>query len=245
MTKQQPRLKTAWTVPLQIGVMTLTRPPTPCKTVSSLTGMLTLLNRVTASWSRHGLVRVRVMRWVEVRRHSLTKKGPARGRGSDLSPQGVALARVIGAQLGAVAYLATSRAPRAIETAIAMGFAVDETLDLPTGYVLGEVGHHDQWSWQHPYVTYAGLIQQGQGTAAIAKAHSVAWTSAAAGLADGEVALIISHGGAIEPALVACLPDADHASWGAPFAHCDGARLAFRKGQFVSVDFRRAPALPT
>jgi hypothetical protein len=33
------------------------------------------------------------MRWLEVRRHSLTKKGPARGRGSHLSAEGVALAR--------------------------------------------------------------------------------------------------------------------------------------------------------
>jgi broad specificity phosphatase PhoE len=185
------------------------------------------------------------MRWVEVRRHSLTKKGGARGRGSDLSAQGVTLARVVGVELGAIAYVASSFAPRAVETAIAMGFAVDETLDLPAGYVPGEVGHHDQWSWPHPYLTYAGLIRQGRGTAAVARAHSAAWASAAAGLADGEVALIISHGGAIEPALVASLPDADHAAWGAPFAHCDGARLAFRNGQFVSVEFRRAPALLT
>jgi hypothetical protein len=33
------------------------------------------------------------MRWLEVRRHSLTKKGNAQGGGSHLSVQGVALAR--------------------------------------------------------------------------------------------------------------------------------------------------------
>ena len=39
------------------------------------------------------------MRWLEVRRHSLTKKGAARGRGSHLSAEGVMLARLVGAKL--------------------------------------------------------------------------------------------------------------------------------------------------
>jgi hypothetical protein len=99
------------------------------------------------------------MRWLEVRRHSLTKKGAARGRGSHLSGSGVRLARGVGAELGAVAYVLTSASPRAIE-----------------------------------------------------------------------------------PTLVACLPEAGHGSWGAPLGHCDGARLGFDGERFVSIQFRRAPA---
>lgn len=185
------------------------------------------------------------MRWLEVRRHSLTKKGPARGHGSHLSARGVALARAAGAELGPIAYVATSPSPRAVETAIAMGFAVDDTIDLPSGYVPGEAGRHDQWSWPHPYLTYASLIRRGQGLAAAAEAHRAIWTRTAEALPDNAAALIVSHGGAIEPALVACLPDADHQSWGAPFSHCDGARLSFEHGRFVTLQFRRAPALPT
>jgi hypothetical protein len=52
---------------------------------------------------------------------------------------------------------------------------------------------------------------------------------------------VVSHGGSIEPALVACLPDADHGSWGAPLLHCEGARLGFDRGRWVSIEFRRAP----
>jgi hypothetical protein len=70
---------------------------------------------------------------------TLTKKGPARGRGSHLSARGVALARAVGAELGPIARVLTSTSPRAIETAIAMGLAVDETVELPSGYVPGEV----------------------------------------------------------------------------------------------------------
>jgi len=181
------------------------------------------------------------MRWLEVRRHSLTKKGAARGRGSHLSGPGVTLARAIGAGLGPVAYVVTSASPRAIETAIAMGFAVDDAVEFPSGYAPGEAGHHDQWSWPRPYVSYAALIRRGGAVAAAAHAQRAVWAQAAGSLPDEAVALVVSHGGSIEPALVACLPDADHGSWGAPLGHCEGARLGFDRGRWVSIEFRRAP----
>ena len=84
------------------------------------------------------------MRWLEVRRHSLTKKGAARGAGSHLSVAGVEVARRVGTSIERVRYVITSDAPRAQETAIAMGFAIDARFPAPTGYVAG-VDHHDQW----------------------------------------------------------------------------------------------------
>ena len=107
------------------------------------------------------------MRWLEVRRHSLTKKGSARGRGSHLSAEGVALARLVGESLGPFSLVVTNASPRAIETAVAMGLAVDDTVELPSGYVPGEVDHHDQWRWPHPYRTYAELLGRGGGPAAV------------------------------------------------------------------------------
>ncbi len=62
-----------------------------------------------------------------------------------------------------------------------------------------------------------------------------------AAVPDGSGALVVSHGGCIEPALVSCLPDADHAAWGAPFGHCEGVLLEFDNGQFTSARLRRAP----
>ncbi len=91
----------------------------------------------------------------------MTKKGATRGRGSHLSASGVELARLVGMQLGAFGYVLTSASPRAIETAVAMGYAVDDAIDMPPGYVVGEVAHHGQWSWQQPYVTYAELVGHG------------------------------------------------------------------------------------
>jgi broad specificity phosphatase PhoE len=184
------------------------------------------------------------MRWLEVRRHSLTKHGAARGRGSHLSAEGVALARLVGASLGPFASVVTSASPRAIETALAMGFAVDDTVELPSGYVPGEVEHHDQWRWPQPYLTYAELLERGGGLTAVAETHRAAWTRVVEAVPEGAAALVVCHGGGIEPGLVAGLPDADHELWGAPFGHCDGARLSFQDGRFVSVQFRRAPPRP-
>jgi broad specificity phosphatase PhoE len=181
------------------------------------------------------------MRWLEVRRHSLTKKGSARGRGSHLSAEGVALARLVGESLGSFAAVVAGASPRAIETAVAMGFAVDETVELPSGYVPGEVDHHEQWHWPHPYRSYAELLGRGGGLATVARAHQRIWTSVVEAVPDGAAALVVGHGGGIEPGLVACLPDADYESWGAPFGHCDGARLGFDDGSFVGVQFHRAP----
>lgn len=179
------------------------------------------------------------MRWLEVRRHSLTKKGPDRERGSVLSAPGVALARAVGDTLSSISYVVTSAAPRAIETAIAMGLAVDDTVELPSGYVPGEVARHDQWSWERPYLRYAELLGRGGGLAAVASTHQTVWANAVDMVPEGATALVVCHGGAIEPALVACLPAAAHGSWGAPLSHCDGARIGFHDGRFVSIRFRR------
>jgi broad specificity phosphatase PhoE len=181
------------------------------------------------------------MRWLEVRRHSSTKKGEARGRGSHLSAEGVALARAVGATMGSYSRVVASLIPRTLETALAMGFAVDDLVEMPSGYIPGEVEHHAGWAWPAPYRRYAELIAQGRGLAAVAAATRALFVDAVAAVPEGAAALVISHGGTIEPGLVACLPDADHGAWGALLGHCAGARLAFEDGTFVSVALLRVP----
>jgi broad specificity phosphatase PhoE len=123
-----------------------------------------------------------------------------------------------------------------------MGFAVDDTVELPSGYVPGEFDNHEQWGWPHPYRIYAELLGRGGGLAIVAEAHRRIWTSVVEAVPDGAAALVVAHGGGIEPGLVACLPDVDHELWGAPLGHCDGGRLGFDEGRFVSVKFSRVPA---
>jgi broad specificity phosphatase PhoE len=184
------------------------------------------------------------MRWLEIRRHSFTKKGEARGRGSHLSAEGVALARAVSATMGPFSHVIASPVPRTLETALAMGFAVDDMADMPSGYVPGEVEHHAQWAWHQPYLRYAELIAQGGGLARVGKTMREFLFNVVTALPEGAAALVISHGGTIEPTLVACLPQADHAAWGVPMGHCDGARLAYDSGAFTRIELLRAPRLP-
>lgn len=186
------------------------------------------------------------MRFLEVRRHSFTKKGDARGRGSHLSREGVAAARAVSTELGAVAYVAVSEAPRTLETALAMGLAVDAILPLgAVGYSTPEVAHHDQWAWATPYVRYRTLLERHGPLAQAAESELELWRSALLQVADGEVALIVTHGGSVEPTLVAALPEADVASWGPPFSHLDGVQLALDADRWNLVAFHRYnPATP-
>jgi broad specificity phosphatase PhoE len=179
------------------------------------------------------------MRWLEVRRHAETKTGGQRIRGSHLAQHGVASARLAGQSMGPFAHVVTGASPRAVETAVAMGFAVDDTVELPSGYLPGRVEHHDQWRWARPYTRYAELLKQESRLAAVADAHRQVWARIVESLPDGSAALVIGHGGGIEPALVACLPHAHHDAWGPPFRPCEGARLTFHDGRFVDIEFHR------
>ena len=182
------------------------------------------------------------MRYIEIRRHSYTKKGAARGKGSHLSAEGVALARRVGETIGPFDLILTSPGPRALETAIAMGFAVDDQLDalgdIPPE-VVDEIGHHERWTWEAPFVRFAQVVAQGGATARMGQRQQEAWMQALESAPlDGQV-LVISHGRVIEAGLVSCLPHADFATWGAALHHCEGVGMQYAAGRFTDVHFLR------
>jgi broad specificity phosphatase PhoE len=188
------------------------------------------------------------VRVLEVRRHCLTKKGAGRGRGSHLSSEGVRQARRIGEGLGPFDLVLTSHIPRALETALAMGFAVDDQLavlgDIPPA-VWDELGHQERWSWEQPFAVFAQIMTRGGAAAQLAKQQRDAWAQALDSVPDGGAVLVISHGRVIEAGLVACFPDAAHARWGAPFQHGEGARLEYADGRFAQLVFRRHSSAPS
>jgi hypothetical protein len=110
---------------------------------------------------------IHAMRTIKIIRHSYTKKGAARGKGSHLSAEGVALAREIGNNIGTFDFALTSHGPQTLETAIAMGFAVDEQLEALgdiTPEVIGEIGHHERWTWEYPFLTFAQFVERAGST---------------------------------------------------------------------------------
>jgi broad specificity phosphatase PhoE len=182
------------------------------------------------------------MRTIEIRRHAYTKKDEGRGKGSHLSPEGVALARKVGGEIGPFDLVLTSPVPRALETALAMGFAVNdqpEALGDLSPAVLEEIGHHERWAWGEPFVTFAHFVRQGGPTTRMGERQREAWVRALESVPASGRVLIISHGRIIECGLVTCVPDGDFTTWGPPFRHCEGVRLTFEGGRFHGVQLLR------
>lgn len=179
------------------------------------------------------------MNILEVRRHSLTKRD--RG-GSQLSQEGVDLAGTIGASMGPFARVVTTVSPRARETAIAMGFAVDfEIITLAMEPdIYADARNSPFWGVQGDrfFAELADLIRTDGPLGRYAHSLAALWRDVLTPLRDGQNALVISHSGDIESPLVACFPGADHASWGRAFAPCEGARLVF-DGHFTDVELIR------
>jgi len=179
------------------------------------------------------------MKILEVRRHSMRKHNG----GSQLSQEGVSYARKLGTSLGPFATVITSVVPRARETAIAMGFAVDyELVTLVSEEAFYQEAEQTRW-WEssQPFVSLASLIAAKGATWRYAHGLVAMWRDILTPLSDGAAALVIGHSGELEIALVACFPNADHASWGRPFGLLEGARLYFsgELEHFTALEFVR------
>ncbi|HEY2980723.1 MAG TPA: histidine phosphatase family protein [Anaerolineales bacterium] len=171
------------------------------------------------------------MKTLEIRRHS-TRTKP----GEHLSQAGVTLARQVGEGMGPFDGVLTSTLPRAFETAIAMGFAVDvqdKLLNPYGGAVEKEV------PWPATFPDYAAAVDRGNATWKFARRLLKFFSELAEDLEDDRVALLVSHGGVVEIGAVACLPDADHASWGAGLGLCEGVRLFWDNGKFEKAEILR------
>src|SRR5512143_4105766 len=157
------------------------------------------------------------MKTIEIRRHSIRNKP-----GPHLSQQGVTLARLVGQNLGPFDRVVTSTLARAFETAIAMGFAVDEQNELMSSY---SDAVELEAPWPMSPAEYATVIRKGGAAARYANQLADVYDRLIDYLADGCTALVVNHGGIAELGAIACLLDADHATWGPHFECCEGVRL--------------------
>jgi hypothetical protein len=132
----------------------------------------------------------------------------------------------------------TSTLPRAFETAIAMGFAVDEQLELMSAY--GDSVEHEV-PWPQSFAAYAKAVKREKAAGHYARQLAGFYTELANSLTEGGAALVINHGGIVELGVVASFPGADYESWGGPVHYCEGARLFWQDGQFVDAQVRRVP----
>jgi broad specificity phosphatase PhoE len=171
------------------------------------------------------------MKIVEFRRHSIREKPSPH-----LTQEGVNLAREVGKEMGDFNRVISSTAPRAIETAVAMGYAIDETYDeiSQTPESLEE-----EIEWGISFPQYAEVIQKEGKTAEYSKRMAEFIKSLVLELPDKGSILIMSHGGLIEICVIGCLPNIDYNFWGKPLDTCEGVRLAFDGEKFVSAEILR------
>jgi broad specificity phosphatase PhoE len=171
------------------------------------------------------------MKTIEIRRHSMRSKP-----GDHLSQAGVTLARRIGVNIGPFERVVTSTLPRAFETAIAMGFAVDEQLELMNTYG-SDAG--SEVSWPQSFAVYAKAVKRGKGAARYGNRLADYYADLANALNENGAALVINHGGVVELGVVAAFPDADYELWGDETDYCEGARLFWQDGKFVNAEVLR------
>jgi broad specificity phosphatase PhoE len=153
--------------------------------------------------------------------------------GKHLTQAGVDLARRVGHALGPYDRVVTSDVPRALETAIAMGFAVDEQLDGLGGLGKGVDGEID---WSKGCAVFAAAALQGGPTSRAVYKQAEIMRSIAESLPEHGRALVVSHGGVIEGGIVGLLPDLNYGSWGEAFWYCEGVRLVFEGSDCVSAE---------
>ncbi len=158
--------------------------------------------------------------------------------GQHLSQAGVDLARRVGEGMPAFDKVYTSPVPRAFETAIAMGFAVDRQVEL-----LASMPSDAEISFDVGFGGFSSFIRENPYSVVANFANTLAefHLNVARSLPDGGSALIISHGGFIEASAVGCLPDADQERWGPSCNYCEGIRLRFEEDAFETCEILRVP----
>lgn len=171
------------------------------------------------------------MKQLELRRHSIRNQP-----GDHLNQTGVSLARRVGENIGPFDLVATSTLPRAFETAIAMGFAVDQQIGLMSTYG-NEVGREAPWPLS--LAGYAEVVSKGGAAARYASQLADLYRTLLTYVSEDHSALVINHGGVLELGAVACLPEADHFAWGSHFDYCEGLRVFWEDGKFVHAEILR------
>jgi broad specificity phosphatase PhoE len=172
----------------------------------------------------HPLVKI-----VEHRRHS--RRDP---EGIHLNRDGVMLAQRVGRGLAPFDRVVTSPKPRAVETAIAMGSAVDDVREELSG-VPDEVDRH--LDGVRCFADYAVVGRKRPEVRRFMETQAELWERELELVPDHGRLLLVSHGGVIELGALGALP-VPAAGFGAALGLVEGVRL-YWDGRWVGGDVLR------
>ena len=170
------------------------------------------------------------MKTIEIRRHSIRS-------GQNLSQNGVSLARMIGDEIGPFDRVITSPIPRAVHTAIAMGFAVNETADILASLEIGSFAI--ECPYGASFTEFSQIGKRNQAIALLLIKLSDFYNQLVKSLPEGGSALVVNHSGMVEYSTVACLPNSDLDHLGDGIRYCEGVRITWENGMFTHAEIIR------
>ena len=103
-----------------------------------------------------------------------------------------------------------------------------------------ELDHRTSRDDEQLYESHLELMNQAGAVAALGRRQAELWVQIVFNVPDGAQALLISHGGLIEPGLVAALPTWLHAEWDRGLKHGEGARLRHDGSGFIDAEILHA-----
>jgi hypothetical protein len=156
--------------------------------------------------------------------------------GSHLNQVGVDLARSVGEIMGGYSKVVTSLKERGYETAIAMGYSVDEQIEelgvLPEN-VLNEI------SWPCSFSRVSNICAHNQLCNTFAIGQANLWEQLVKELPDNEKCLIISHGGILELGAIKLSAEESFDKWGEAIGYCEGLRFIYDNSKFYLDEILR------
>jgi broad specificity phosphatase PhoE len=170
-------------------------------------------------------------RYLELRRHTMRNKP-----GDHVNQAGVDRARRVGFEMGSFDQVITSSLPRAFETAIAMGFAVDEQnpeFSFIPDDAMAEV------NWEEGFPAWSRALRLNGLAGHYVRKQGRLLREIVAALPGGGAALVVSHGGILEAGAVGCAPEGDHDAWGTHCDYCEGICLTFEAGVVIDAKVLR------
>ena len=175
------------------------------------------------------------MKIIEHRRHSM-RTFPG---GVHLTQSGVDLARKVGNTMDHFDYVITSPKERAFETAIAMGFAVNETHEALANY-----GDHmpievrDEERLNRNEIKTL-LEQEDSFLLQFAQKQVKLLYELSEKIQEGEKLLLISHGGMIDIPLTYLFILEDQSKWRNLISFCEGYRIILDQGKISKYQILR------
>jgi broad specificity phosphatase PhoE len=166
-------------------------------------------------------------RLLEIRRHAERTKP-----GQHLSRAGIDRACIAGVSGLPIARVVTSPSPRAVETAVAMGYPVDHEESVLQSFGAAIAALID---WNVGFANWQQGVAESPVLAAFATLQAAIWRQVLTDILPGQAALIVTHGGMIEAGVMAMAPALDWSVAGDALDYVEGVRLWFHDDRCVNV----------